>query len=433
MAIIKMQERRASVKITLLYAYRGDDHEHDVTKISHIGGNVFSRNPVKYNADGSLSGVDVDALVQEFEEHNSSYTGMAQNLYKHLSISIAQGEHLTDFQWFEAANETMRALGFDESSKWVAVRHSDKEHEHIHIIYSLVSDDGQLIDQHNDAHKGFEVMRKIELKYGLKMLENPEDSLNVDAKKEQIKAAGGMDNISKDWGRIIRARINEMVTRNGGQFPHSMSAFAVELSKVGVEIKVSTDKEGRAKGISYRASNSEDCPWISGSKLKGTVYSFNALQKRGVSYLPGRDDVLLRIKEAPDKFAFGIVIKGMGFSIRTNLKMVKTIKKMKNRKEKLIENMDREPFIDLTFAHHLGDKRLLIAFLKVVEALRVLFGDLTEDDEKYIQILMLEDAYREAMRRNALIDAAEQADFENSMNEIKKIGNDYQYSYEFAY
>lgn len=391
-----MMERRSCIRSTLLYAYRGlngDQHEHKIEKISHIGGNIFSLNPVKFDNKGNVESVNVDAMVEEFEEHNSNYNGLAQNLYKHLTISIAPGESLTNFQWFEAANETMKALGFNESTKWTAVKHNDKDHEHIHIIYSLVRDNGELIDQHLDSHKGFEAMRRLELRYGLRVLDNPEDSMNVDASKAQIKAAMGKGNISKDWGRILRARISKMKDNNGGHFPHSMSAFAVELYKVGVEVNMSIGKDGNPKGISYKLKDADNCPWVSGSKLKGTVYSLQALLRNGITYNALRDNVFLKLIEPGQILGIGIAGTSTSiFACKVNLDVVrkardKKVQRNRDRKAQLIDSITREPFIELIKGVPYCDKQMVLAVLKIMEALRLLFGGMSEEEEKLLHLI----------------------------------------------
>src|SRR5690606_26909961 len=67
------------------------------------------------------------------------------------------------------------------------------------------------------------------------------------------------------------------------------------LAKCGVELAVSTSEDSDViKGINYRLKNGRGS-WISGSKVKGTRFTWGALQKKeGISYDPTRDDPFLR-------------------------------------------------------------------------------------------------------------------------------------------
>jgi len=59
----------------------------------------------------------------------------------HSSLSLPPGENLNDQQWKEVANKYMSHMGFD-GSQFVAVKHQDTEHSHIHILASRVRLDG---------------------------------------------------------------------------------------------------------------------------------------------------------------------------------------------------------------------------------------------------------------------------------------------------
>lgn len=91
----------------------------------------------------------------------------------HLSVRAAPDDPvLSDEQWGEIARRMVAATGIapaaDEAGcRWAAVRHAD---DHIHIIATLVREDGRRPRLNNDARRSQTEARLIEAEYGLKQL-----------------------------------------------------------------------------------------------------------------------------------------------------------------------------------------------------------------------------------------------------------------------
>ncbi|WP_434595868.1 relaxase/mobilization nuclease domain-containing protein [Streptomyces sp. A5-4] len=91
----------------------------------------------------------------------------------HLSVRAAPDDPvLSDEQWGEIARRMVAATGIapasdDSGCRWAAVRHAD---DHIHIIATLVREDGRKPRLNNDAKRSQAEARLIEAKYGLKQL-----------------------------------------------------------------------------------------------------------------------------------------------------------------------------------------------------------------------------------------------------------------------
>ncbi|MFD3488765.1 relaxase/mobilization nuclease domain-containing protein [Streptomyces sp. NPDC058665] len=95
----------------------------------------------------------------------------------HLSVRAApEDPHLTDEQWADIARRMVAATGIaptgdDSACRWAAVRHAD---DHIHIIATLVREDGRRPRLNNDAARAQAEARLLEAEYGLRQL-NPGD------------------------------------------------------------------------------------------------------------------------------------------------------------------------------------------------------------------------------------------------------------------
>jgi hypothetical protein len=112
----------------------------------------------------------------------------AQQFYKtevdgghvfHCSLSLAAEEgQLTDAQWGAIANDFMKDMDFTEDggkapARWVAVRHglSKNGNDHIHIVASMVRDDGTKWNGWKSKYKSQQAARALEKKYGLNQLD----------------------------------------------------------------------------------------------------------------------------------------------------------------------------------------------------------------------------------------------------------------------
>ncbi|MFJ6100589.1 relaxase/mobilization nuclease domain-containing protein [Streptomyces sp. NPDC092359] len=87
----------------------------------------------------------------------------------HASVRAAPGDRtLTDAEWADIARRVIAATGIDPGDgagcRWAAVRHAD---DHIHLIATLVREDGRRPDHHRSAKRAQTECRKVEVDYGL--------------------------------------------------------------------------------------------------------------------------------------------------------------------------------------------------------------------------------------------------------------------------
>ncbi|MET8218447.1 relaxase/mobilization nuclease domain-containing protein [Streptomyces hirsutus] len=91
----------------------------------------------------------------------------------HLSVRAAPEDPiLTDDQWGDIARRMVAATGIapdgdDAGCRWTAVRHAD---DHIHIIATVVREDGRRARIRKDGKRSQEEARRIEIDYGLRRL-----------------------------------------------------------------------------------------------------------------------------------------------------------------------------------------------------------------------------------------------------------------------
>ena len=84
----------------------------------------------------------------------------------HCSLTLPAGEHLTAEKWERVAWDFMEQMGF-ATQPWVAVRHSNTDHEHIHIVASRIGLDGSLWAGKYDVHKAIQATQRLEQAHNL--------------------------------------------------------------------------------------------------------------------------------------------------------------------------------------------------------------------------------------------------------------------------
>ncbi|MFF5496293.1 relaxase/mobilization nuclease domain-containing protein [Streptomyces aquilus] len=103
---------------------------------------------------------------------NALPTSRRPKLYVwHLSVRAAPEDPvLSDEDWAEIARRMVAVTGIapdgdEQACRWAAVRHAD---DHIHIIATLVRDDGRRPRLHNEARRAQAECRRIEADYNLR-------------------------------------------------------------------------------------------------------------------------------------------------------------------------------------------------------------------------------------------------------------------------
>ncbi|GAA0285913.1 relaxase/mobilization nuclease domain-containing protein [Streptomyces polychromogenes] len=95
----------------------------------------------------------------------------------HCPVRTAPGDRrLTDAEWAQVARRIVHATGIAEEGdsqacRWIAVRHAE---DHIHLVATLVREDGRRPRRHKDGIRAQAECRKIEAEFGLQIL-NPGD------------------------------------------------------------------------------------------------------------------------------------------------------------------------------------------------------------------------------------------------------------------
>jgi Relaxase/Mobilisation nuclease domain len=257
---------------------------------------------------GSIAGESVKELVAEFMWSNDLNPGLKHPVW-HMSLSLPHDEHLSDEQFSDLATQYFAGMvlladdhklvadrdrfrqrrdefvldGLSEYQYLVA-RHSDQEHDHVHIVASRINlNTGNGVELWRDKTRNQKILRCLEVEYGLTPVQNSWDVGRKSATKGQLEQQATTGEAS------IQSRLQDLIEQAAIGQPEMPELFE-RLMRQGVEVRHGWTRTGKSKGVSYSL---EDVAFA-GNQL-GSRYSFPGLQKHlGVDYQADRDDERLR-------------------------------------------------------------------------------------------------------------------------------------------
>jgi hypothetical protein len=225
---------------------------------------------------GNMAGENARDLASEFGDARAANAAVSKPVF-HGSLSADPGDKVTADQWRAIAEAYVERMGYGDSL-WVAVRHRDTDHDHVHIIASRVSHDGTRVQDHQERKRGERILRDLERDHGLREVLPSKAAARAAITRDELSAFERSGEVS------IKARLQEHLDVAVRNRP-TMQEFAQRLEAQGVAVRIHVASTGRVSGISYEL----DGVAVKGSSV-GRSYSWRGLQERhGVSYEPARD------------------------------------------------------------------------------------------------------------------------------------------------
>ncbi len=87
--------------------------------------------------------------------------------FAHISLSLSiQDKKVSDVFFKKLADEYLINMGY-ENQPYVIVKHTDTQHQHVHIISTTVTEEGKKIYLSNDRVRSLNISRKLEIKHKL--------------------------------------------------------------------------------------------------------------------------------------------------------------------------------------------------------------------------------------------------------------------------
>ena len=229
-----------------------------------------------YVLHSNMAGDTPRALAREFGAVRALRPTLGRAV-QHTSISAAPGEHLTDDQWREIGRRYLQAMGFADSQALI-IRHTDRDHEHIHIIANRVTNSGGVVSDSRDYARQDALMRQLEQDYGLQRVKPAKESPKRAPTQGEIAAyeRTGQPSVKTRLQALLDAAIEDC---------RDFTAFAERLEAEGVQIVPTVQQGGaRLSGLLFM---------LDGVKMKGSdlgkSYTAKGIQTRGIAYEQSRD------------------------------------------------------------------------------------------------------------------------------------------------
>lgn len=224
----------------------------------------------------NMAGQNARELAQEFGEIRK----LRPNLNKavlHVSLSAAIGDELSNEQWREIGRTYLKGMDLD-NNQFVMTRHTDTDHDHIHIVANRIKFSGEVTSDSQDYKRQEVIMRQIERDYGLQQVAPSKDADRNAPTKNEIER-------SLRTGEPSTRQQLQQLCDGAAINCKSFTEYAERLDAAGVELIPVAQLAGeKLSGISYRL----DGETMKGSDL-GKGYSPAGLAKKGITYEKSRD------------------------------------------------------------------------------------------------------------------------------------------------
>lgn len=214
-------------------------------------------------------------LAREF----GAIRNLRPNLKKvvcHASISLAPHEKLTDKEWCDVTQKYIQAMGFSDC-QYIATKHTDTEHPHIHIVVNRVTMKGEVVSDSNDFRKQEKLMRELEKKYELQIVPNSKEVNSKALTKNEVEKALRTGELPIRMQLQNKVKVILNTNKN-------LNLFIKKLKENNIEVRLNRAKNGNIRGISFALNGIT----MKGSSL-GKGYSWNGLQKGGLYEQNGKN------------------------------------------------------------------------------------------------------------------------------------------------
>ncbi len=208
-----------------------------------------------------------EGALEDIREYISQRPEIKKPVF-HAVLSLSEEEYIDKNTWQKVAEEYTQKMGYGDVP-YVAVRHQDTAHHHIHIVASRVQLDGELISDSFEAYRSQEVARAIERAHNLTPVPSSWEVDQRRARPEELHKTVRLNETNQR--EFMQRTIAESLkhSRNTEQFVQALHQHQVRV------IPNVTQDEKKVQGISFE----RDGVKLAGSKIN-RQYSWNQLKHR---------------------------------------------------------------------------------------------------------------------------------------------------------
>lgn len=232
------------------------------------------REEVGYVIDSNIEHSTPVKMTQEFNLIRELRPNLGKAVL-HVSLNLPHSDHLDDKEFASFGCDYLMKMGF-ENNQFIIYRHTDTEHEHIHIVANRVRYSGRLTSDSNIKRRSRKILDDLEKKYGLTQVVGKANSKKSLTQQEIEKTIRTGDLPVK---LVLQDKIGSAISR-----ATNTTEFIALLKEHNISPRFNVSKTtGRVSGISFRYQNVV----YKGSTL-GKKFSWNSITKH-IDYEQTRD------------------------------------------------------------------------------------------------------------------------------------------------
>ena len=126
-------------------------------------------------ASNNIGFTDQNLCVHEFVLQASMRPNVQKPVcHTILSFSANDADQLTDDVMIKIANEYLEKMGYGDTQSLI-VRHSDRQHPHLHLCINRIGNDGKTISDRNEKYRSTKICRELTERYGLTIGEGKQE------------------------------------------------------------------------------------------------------------------------------------------------------------------------------------------------------------------------------------------------------------------
>lgn len=177
----------------------------------------------------------------------ASQNSKVKNMVGHTALSFSEKDKhkLNDERMIQIAHDYMEKMEI-KNTQYIIVRHFDRDHPHIHIVYNRVDNDGRTISDRNDQIRNAIICKELTMQHGLHMPKG----------KEKVKAQR-LRGVDKEKFHLYTTILDALHDCN------NWDNFQRRLERRGVTISFRRNENGNVHRICF----TKDGHTYSGSKI----------------------------------------------------------------------------------------------------------------------------------------------------------------------